>query len=106
MVLVTNNWRIWMAGMAASLVIFGVLFFAVIQPSENTANQAVTAGMHQTQQVLKQAQKQLGSANGQASGASAQAKTQLSKVQKLTACVTAAGTDPTKLQGCQSKYGG
>ena len=41
MVLVTGNWRIAMAGLAASLLIFGVLFFAVIQPSQNTANQAI-----------------------------------------------------------------
>ena len=31
MVLVTGNWRIWLAGMAASLVIFAVVFFTVIQ---------------------------------------------------------------------------
>ena len=30
----------------------------------------------------------------------------LSKAQKLTACVAAAGTDTTKLQVCQSKYSG
>ena len=106
MVLVTNSWRIWLVGMAASLVLFGVLFFAVIQPSQNTANQAVKSGLQETQQVLKQSQKQLGSASGQANGATGQAKTQLSKVQKLTACVTAAGTDPTKLESCQSKFGG
>ena len=58
MVLVTGNWKIWLAGMAASLIIFGVIFFAVIQPDQNTANQAVKSGLQQTQQALNQAQKQ------------------------------------------------
>ena len=45
MVLVTGNWRIWLAGMAASLAIFAVVFFTVIQPSTNTANQALKTGL-------------------------------------------------------------
>ncbi len=61
MVLVTGNWRIALAGLAASLVIFGVLFFTVIQPSQNTANQAIKSGLQQSQQALNQAQKQLSS---------------------------------------------
>ncbi len=120
MVLVTNNWRLWMVGMAASLVIFAVVFFTVIQPSENTANQALKSGLQQTQQVLNQAQKQVASdsgqagatagtvqqraASGQASGAAGTAEKVLSRAQKLTACVTSAGTDPTKLQACQAKF--
>ena len=63
MVLVTGNWRIALAGLAASLLIFGVLFFTVIQPSQNTANQAVKTGLQQSQQALNQAQKQLSTAS-------------------------------------------
>jgi hypothetical protein len=103
MVIVTTNWRIWLAGMAASLVIFGVVFFTVIQPSENTANQAVKSGLQQTQQVIKQAQQQLSNSGAPASGAGQQA---LNNAQKLTTCLEAAGTDVTQLEACHAKYSG
>jgi hypothetical protein len=103
MVLVTGNVRVWLAGMVASLAIFAVVFFTVIQPSTNTANQALKTGLQQSQQAINQAQKQLSTASGQA-GITSQAHQQLSKAAKLTACVSAAGTDPSKLQACQVKY--
>jgi hypothetical protein len=106
MVLVSNSWRVWLAGMAASLVIFAVVYFAVIQPSQNTANQVLKSGLQQTQQVINQARKQVGSAGGQTGAVSGQAQQQLSKAAKLTTCVAAAGTDPTKIQACQVKYAG
>jgi hypothetical protein len=40
--------------MAASLAIFAVPAFTVIKPSSDTANQAVTSGLQQSQQVLNQ----------------------------------------------------
>lgn len=111
MVLVTGSLRIWMAATAASLLIFAVLSFTVIQPSTNTANQAIKAGEQQAQQVINQAQKQLSSASGQAGSASGQASTVATQAQqplnnaaKLSACVTAAGTDVGKIQACQAKY--
>jgi hypothetical protein len=117
MVLVTNSWRYWLIGTAASLVIFLVIYLAVIAPSENTANQALKTGLQQTQQAVNQAQKQLSTASGQASaaggqasgaasGAAGQAQKVLSKASKLTTCVTSAGTDPSKLAACQTKYAG
>jgi hypothetical protein len=117
MVLVTGNWKLWLVGMATSLIIFAVLFFTVIQPSSNTANQAVKAGLKQSQQALDQAQKQISSAGSAGSSAASQAsgtagkvdqqaKKQISKASKLTSCVAAAGTDPSKLSACQSKYSG
>jgi hypothetical protein len=117
MVLVTGNWRIALAGLAASLLIFGVLFFAVIQPSTNTANQAVKSGLQQSQQALNQAQKQLSTAGSQASSAAPKASQQqissatgqaqqtLSKAAKLTNCLSQAGLDTTKLQACQANFG-
>ena len=110
MVLVTSNWRIWLVGMAASLVIFAVTYFAVIAPSMSTANQALKSGLQQTQQAVKQAQQQLssgngsGSGSGQASPAAGQAQQTLGNAAKLTTCLAAACTDPTKLQACQAKY--
>jgi hypothetical protein len=128
MVLVTHSWRAWAAGLVASLVVFAVIYFTVIQPSTNTANQTVKAGLSETQQAIKQAQHQINSAtgSGQASAvtghakkqiatatgqakkalttAGAQANKQLSVASKLAACVAAAGTDTSKLQACQVKY--
>jgi hypothetical protein len=106
MVLVTGNWKLWLVGMAASLAIFAVLFFTVIKPSSDTANQAVKSGLQQSQQVLNQAQQQITSAGGAGNSVTKQAKQQLSKASKLTSCVAAAGTDPSKVEACQSKYAG
>jgi hypothetical protein len=105
MVLVTTNWRLWAVGMVASLAIFVVVYFAVIQPSTNTADQALKTGLQQTQQVISQAKKQLNS-NGATGAVANQANQQLNKAAKLTSCVAAAGTDPSKLASCQSQYGG
>ncbi len=122
MVLVTGNWKMWFAGLAASLLIFGVVFFTVIKPSSDTANQAVKTGIQQSQQAINQAQKQLSKdtspaaaatgqagaaasqAAGQAKAATGQVQSTLSKAAKLTQCVSTAGTDATKLQACQVKF--
>ena len=122
MVLVTGNWRIALAGLAASLLIFGVLFFAVIQPSQNTANQAIKTGLQQSQQALNQAQKQLSTATVPASpatpaspstsqtqkaiaGATSQTQQTLSKATKLANCLSLAGIDTSKVAACQANFG-
>jgi hypothetical protein len=117
MVMVTGNWRIALAGLAASLLIFGVLFFAVIQPSQNTANQAIKTGLQQSQQALNQAQQQLSTASSQTipsatpqvsqqvSKAAGQAQQTLNKAAKLANCLTQAGIDTSKVQACQAQYG-
>ncbi len=105
MVLVTGNWRLWAVGMVASIAIFLVVFFAVIKPSTDTANQAIKTGMQQSQQVINQAKKQL-STSGASAAVSSQASQQLDKASKLTSCVAAAGTDASKLSNCQAQYGG
>jgi len=122
MVVVTGNWRIALAGLAASLLIFGVLFFTVIQPSQNTANQAVKAGLQQSQNALNQAQKQLSNATTPATpsapaspataqtqqaiaGATSKAQQTLSKATKLANCLAAAGIDASKVAACQANFG-
>jgi F0F1-type ATP synthase membrane subunit b/b' len=112
MVVVTNSWRMWAIGMAVSIGLFAVIYFTVIKPDNNAANQALKSGLQQSQQALGQAQKQVdsaakqsGGASSQASGIVSQADKQLSTAQKLTACVSAAGTDVSKIQICQSKFG-
>jgi len=112
MLLVTNNWRMWAVGMATSLLIFAVVYFAVIQPDQNTANQALKTGLQQSQQAINQAQKQLGtagqaaggSASGQAGSVAGQAQQQLGNAAKLTACLTSAGTNAGAIQACQANY--
>jgi predicted PurR-regulated permease PerM len=115
MIVVTRNWKLSLVGLAVSVGIFLVLFFTVIQPSTNTANAAIKSGLHQTQQAIKQAQKQVNNSASAADGQSAatskkikavtkQANQQLSQAGKLATCVSAAGTDPTKLANCQTKF--
>jgi hypothetical protein len=112
----------WLAGVAVSLAIFGVLFFTVIKPSSDTANQAVKSGMQQTQKILDQTGKQLNSVGGQAASAGAaataagqqagtagqtaagQAQQAVNKAAKLGSCITAAGGDVAKVQACQVQY--
>jgi hypothetical protein len=113
MVIVSSNRRYWWVGMAVSLLVFAVLYFTVIRPDNNTANQVVRSGLQQTQQAIKQAQQQSSAAqqqssvaSGQASNATSQAQKVLNKASKLAACVTTAGTSVSKLSACQAKYGG
>jgi hypothetical protein len=103
MVLVTGNWKLWMAGTAASLIIFAVLFFTVIKPSSDTANQAVRSGLQQSQQAINQAQKQISNSGGAGGSVTKHAKQQLNRASKLTSCVAAAGTDTGKIAACQSQ---
>jgi uncharacterized membrane-anchored protein YhcB (DUF1043 family) len=122
MVYVTGNWRVALAGLAASLLIFGVLFFTVIQPSQHTANQAIKTGLQQSQQALNQAQKQLSSATtpaspstpsspsasavqSQVSKATSQAQQKLNQADKLASCLSQAGIDTSKIQACQANFG-
>ena len=119
MVLVTGSKRVWFASMAISIVLFAIIYFTVIRPDQSTANHALKSGLAQSQQVINQAQKQLSTASSAANGAGAAAGSSaavtsavnqgqkiLSKAQKLTKCVAAAGTDTGKLATCQSQYGG
>ncbi len=116
MVLVTANWRVALAGLAASLLIFGVLFFTVIQPSQHTANQAIKTGLQRSQQALNQAQKQLTGAStktspsapavqSQVSKATGQAQQKLNQAAKLANCLSQAGIDTSKIQACQANFG-
>jgi F0F1-type ATP synthase membrane subunit b/b' len=90
-----GGWKYWLAGLAVSVGIFAVLYFTVIKPTTDTANDAIRTSLDQAQQELNQAQKQ--APNGPA-------KQQLSQAEKLTACLQDAGTDVSKVQECQSKY--
>ena len=109
MVLVTNNWRAWLIATAASLLIFGVVYFTVIKPDSDSAQQALKSGLQQSQQVINQSKKDLSNAasqGGQGGQAAAKAQATVNKAGKLASCVAAAGTDVSKMQACQAKFGG
>jgi hypothetical protein len=108
MVIISGNRRLWWVGMAVSVIIFAVVYFTVIRPDNNAANQAVQTGLKQTQQVIKQAQQAVSSgaaAGGQASAVTQQGQKALNKAAKLTTCLTTAGTDTSKISACQTQFG-
>ena len=114
---IIGNWRTALIGGVISLVIFGVMYFTVIKPDNNTANQAIRQGLAQSKAALTQAQSQINAAN-QAAGAgsaaaaaqtkavTAAASKQISNAQKLATCVQSAGTNISAVTACQSKYQG
>jgi hypothetical protein len=102
---IVGNWRTAIVGGVISLIIFAVVYFAVIKPSSDTANQAIKTGLQQSQQALNQAKTSL-SQSGVPASVSHQAQTALSNASKLGACVQAAGTDVSALSSCQVKYQG
>ncbi len=104
MLIVTNSWKMWLAGLAVSAGIFLVVYFTVIKPATDTANKAVSTGLQQEQQALQRSQQQLNQAKQQAP--TAKAKQELDNAAKLTQCIQAAGTDTTKIQDCQTQFGG
>jgi hypothetical protein len=95
----------WYVGTLVSLAIFALVYFTVIRPSTETANQAIKTGLQQSQQVINQTQKQLGSAAAAAGATSSQAQKALGNAQKLTACVAAAGTNVSAIGSCHTKFG-
>lgn len=99
--------KIAAAGLAVSAAIFLIVYFTVIKPSTDTANDAVKQGEKQTQQILNNATKQTNSAAKKA-GVKLPAATNatVSKAKKLADCLVAAGTDVSKVQSCQAQYAG
>jgi|tagenome__1003787_1003787.scaffolds.fasta_scaffold19153321_2 hypothetical protein len=93
MIIISRSPKIALAALAVSLAIFGVLYFTVIKPSSDTANATLRNATQQTNQAVKAVDKQTG---GAVPGS----------VQKLTACIAAAGADTGKIQSCQTKFGG
>jgi hypothetical protein len=78
------------------LIIFAVMYFTVIKPSSDTANDAIRNATQQAGQQINEARKH----------APPGAQKALDDAARLTACVEKAGTDSSALLACQSKYGG
>jgi len=88
--LVLAGGRWWLVSAAVSLVIFLIVYFTIIKPDNNTANQLLKSGEQQVQQAVH---------NANASGAAVPAG-----VTNLANCIAAAGTDTGKIESCQSKF--
>jgi len=93
MIVVARGWRGAAIGGLVSLIVFAVLYFTVIKPDNNTANQALTNTEKQVNQVVNSVSR------------SAPAGAVPSSVTRLTSCIEAAGTNTTALQACRTKYG-
>jgi hypothetical protein len=82
--------RYWFLGAAVSLIIFLILYFTVIRPDNNAAQNAIRAGEQQVNQAVH---------NASASGAKIPAG-----VSNLTSCIAAAGTNTGEIQACTKKF--
>ncbi len=91
--------RYRLIGAGVSLIIFLIVYFTIIRPDNNAAQNALRSSEAQAAQAAQQAQKAVGVSN-------AQAGQLLSKAQKLTACIQKAGADPNAIAACDSKFGG
>jgi hypothetical protein len=87
--LVTRNPKYFLISLAVSIGIFLIVYFTVIRPDNNTANNAIRQGEQQVQQAVNQAAK-----NGAVPAS----------ITNLASCMAAAGTDTGKIQACAAKF--
>lgn len=93
MYIVVRNTRARILLALIPIILFVIVYFTVIRPDQNTANQAIQQGQQQIQQGEKQVNQQVqGDSSVPAS------------VKNLTACITAAGTNATALEACRAKF--
>jgi F0F1-type ATP synthase membrane subunit b/b' len=85
------------------LIIFAVMYFTVIKPSTDTANDAVRSTTQAVTQQLDQAKTDTQKAVDDASAAGQKS---IDAASKLTDCVAKAGTDTSALAACQTAVGG
>jgi zona occludens toxin (predicted ATPase) len=96
------------------LIIFAVMYFTVIKPSSDTANDAVRSLTQAVTQQFQQAKTDTVAATKAATDASSPAaqkaaaagQKSIDAVSKLTDCVAKAGTDTSALAECQAMVGG
>jgi predicted PurR-regulated permease PerM len=72
-----------------SIAIAAFIYFVIVKPQTDSANTQVNHALQQAQPQIDAANKQL--QNAQPS---------ITKAQKLTNCIAAAGTDVNKIQAC------
>ena len=86
MFIVVRNTRARIALAVIPIILFLIVYFTVIRPDQNTANQAIS-------QSLKQTNQQVQSDSGVPSN-----------VKNLTACLAAAGSNTSALEQCKAKF--
>jgi flagellar biosynthesis/type III secretory pathway M-ring protein FliF/YscJ len=91
MLIVVRNPMYRIVALGVSLAIAAIIYFAVIKPNNDTANQALRQSEQQVQQAVNQADKQSGGAVPKG-------------VKDLASCMAAAGTDTGKIQACTAKF--
>jgi len=96
MVVVSSSWKMWLVGLAVSVGIFLLIYFTVIKPTTDTANDALKTSLQQSQEQLNQAKQD---------APTPAAKQQLSQAERLTACLQDAGIDTSAVQDCQAEFG-
>jgi flagellar biosynthesis/type III secretory pathway M-ring protein FliF/YscJ len=89
--------------LGVTLAIFLLMYFTVIKPSSDTANQAVRTGEQQVQQAINQANQQTKGAVPK-SGSNVAGVAVPKSVSTLTSCLASAGTDVAKVQACDAKF--
>jgi hypothetical protein len=75
----------------AGLALTAIIYFAVIKPNNDSANQQVKQGEQQLQQAVNNANKQT---NGAVPAG----------VTRLVSCIAAAGTNTAQLEACKAKF--
>ncbi len=109
MIVFTNSWKIWLAGLAVSLGIFAVIYFTVIEPSNDRADEAleqsdelIEQGFQQSEEALEQSQQQLDESGAGSAGEAADQ--QIEQAQQLSQCLAEAGADVAAVQECQAEF--
>jgi F0F1-type ATP synthase membrane subunit b/b' len=91
MLVVVRNPMYRLISLAATIVILAIVYFAVIKPNNDTANNAIRSSEQQVQQAVNQANKET---NGAVPAG----------VTNLASCMAAAGADTAKIQACGAKF--
>jgi peptidoglycan hydrolase CwlO-like protein len=79
-----------------SIAIAAFIYFVIVKPQTDSANNQVNNALQQAKPQIDAANKQLQNTNKQLQGA----QPSITKAQKLTNCIAAAGADVNKIQAC------
>jgi uncharacterized protein (UPF0333 family) len=91
MTIVVRNPVYRLISLAVTIAIIAVVYFVVIKPNNDTANNAVKQGEQQVQQAVNNANKATRGAVP-------------AGVTNLVDCIAKAGTDTGKIEACKAKF--
>lgn len=91
-----GGWKIGLAGLLVTVGIFAVIYFTVIKPTTDTANEAVRRSFQQSEDQLSKAKRDAPTPG---------TRKQLAQAEKLTGCLQDAGIDTSAIQDCQARFG-